>query len=357
MKKIFFDDTTLRDGEQTPGVLFKIEDKIAIAKSLDKLGVDEIEAGFPASGKYAMKSFEAIVNLNLKARIIAFNRCLKEDVEKSISAGAKAIEISLPVSDNHINKKLNKDRNWIIEKLKVVLSYAKESGLYVSVGGEDASRADPKFLIEYFKTAEKYGADRIRFCDTVGILDPFSTFDKIKNLKKRIKLPIEFHGHNDFGMATANAYAAVKAGATYLNTTILGLGERAGNTPLEEIALYLIFSRDKEISINTEVIKETAELVSNISGFCITKNKPLIGENVFTHESGMHVDGILKDPSLYEPFNPELINRKRKITMGPTSGRANMLFFMMQNGKKISKNNIDFNTLENIKYQKLANIS
>ena len=356
MKKIFFDDTTLRDGEQTPGVILKIKDKLEIAKALEVLGVDEIEAGFPASGNYAMKSFEAVMNLNLKPRIIAFNRCMIEDVSKSISAGANSVELSLPVSDSHISKKLNKDRIWVIETLKKVLAYCKDKGLYVSVGAEDSSRSDIKFLIEYFKTAEKYGADRVRFCDTVGILDPFSTFEMIKKIKEYLLIPIEFHGHNDLGMATANAFAAVKAGAEYLNTTILGLGERAGNTAIEEISMALFLYKEKYISIDVSLLKYICELVSKITNFYINKNKPIFGENVFTHESGMHVDGVLKDPNLYEPFDPLIINKERRITMGPTSGRANLVHFLEQKGKKITKKQIEWDSFEKIKFGEVKNL-
>ncbi|MBZ4642854.1 MAG: homocitrate synthase NifV [Deferribacteres bacterium] len=350
MRKVFFDDTTLRDGEQTPGVIFRIKDKLKIVSVLEKLNVDEIEAGFPASGSYAMKSFEAIMNLNPQARIIAFNRCKIEDIEKSLSAGAKAVEISLPVSDIHIQKKLNKDRNWIIENLKRVITYCKEKDLYVSVGGEDSSRAEPSFLIRYFKTAQEYGADRVRFCDTVGILNPFNTFLMVSKIKKHLKIPVEFHGHNDLGMVTANTFAAVEAGADYVNTTILGLGERAGNCPLEELAMILFLTKKYHIDLILEHIIEVCNIVSEISGFKIEKNKPIVGENTFCHESGMHVDGILKNPQLYEPFDPEILKRERKITFGPTSGRANLIYLLGKSGVNFSKKDLPFSVVEKLKY-------
>lgn len=196
----------------------------------------------------------------------------------------------------------------------------------------------------------------MRFCDTVGILDPFSTFEMIKKIKEYLLIPIEFHGHNDLGMATANAFAAVKAGAEYLNTTILGLGERAGNTAIEEISAALFLYKEKYISIDTNLLKYICELVSKITNFYINKNKPIFWENVFTHESGMHVDGILKDPNLYEPFNPMIINKERRITMGPTSGRANLVHFLDQKGKKITKKQIDWDSFEKTKFGEMKNL-
>lgn len=346
MSKVVIDDTTLRDGEQTPGVIFTTKDKISIAKLLDEMGVGEIEAGFPASGEYAMRQFEAISALNLNARLIAWNRALISDIEKSISAGAKCVEISLPVSDIQMNTKIKKSKKWVIEQLKKVVTYCKEKGLYLSVGGEDSSRAEPGFLIEYIRTAEKYGADRFRFCDTVGVLNPFTTYNLIKELKSETSLPFEIHAHNDLGMATANALASVKAGVTHINTTLLGLGERAGNTPLEEIYFALKISEGIDLKIDTVKMRKLAMLISKITKFKINKNKPIFGENIFTHESGIHVDGVLKNSSNYEPFSPELIGVKRKFTFGPTSGKAAL--------KQVLKNKdltteIDDNILNKIK--------
>ncbi|MDY6821051.1 MAG: homoaconitate hydratase [Deferribacterota bacterium] len=325
---IYLDDTTLRDGEQTPGISFNREEKLKIVKYLSALGIDEIEAGIPASGIKEIDDFRAILELDLGPRIIAWNRGLIKDIEKSILAGAKSVEISFPVSDIQIKYKLSKDKKWIIEQLKRVLSYAKEKGIkYISVGGEDSSRADITFLREFILTAKKYNANRFRFCDTLGILDPFKTFEIIKQLIDYTDFDIEFHGHNDFGLATANAIAAYKAGAKYINTTIMGLGERAGNTPLEEIAMYLYYieKNDKiinRLSNNILLLKEMLYYVSKITRKPIHPQKPIFGDFMFTYESGIHANGVIKNSLNYEYINPEEFNMKRQIVIGKNSGRS-----------------------------------
>jgi homocitrate synthase NifV len=346
MGRIYIDDTTLRDGEQTPGLFITKRDKINIAKNLDKLGVDEIEAGFPASGKMAKESFAALCELNLKARLLAWNRAKIEDIKSSLEAGASNVEISLPVSDIQIKNKLNKDKKWILDELKRVLDFCKDKRLYVSVGGEDSSRADMSFLLQFVMVAEKCGADRFRFCDTVGVLDPFTAFDKVKLLKENTTLPIEIHFHNDLGMATANSLAAVKAGAEYVNTTFMGIGERAGNASLEEIVILLNMSVAYETGCHIPLISNISQDIAKILKLKIPFNKPIIGRNVFSHESGMHVDGVLKAPENYEPFPPDAIGRKRSITFGYSSGRAALVYLLKKWGINIEKEVLNTNLLE-----------
>jgi homocitrate synthase NifV len=326
--EILIDDTTLRDGEQTPGVSFNRAEKVKIAKMLANLGVDEIEAGIPAMGVLEKDDFRAILELDLNARIIAWNRGLISDINKSLETGAKSLEISLPVSDIQINYKLNKDRKWVLEQLKKVLDYAKNKDIqYISVGGEDASRADIEFLKSFILIAKAYGADRFRYCDTLGILDPFQTYDIIKSLIKDTHFDIEFHGHNDFGLATANTIAASKAGAKFVNTTVLGLGERAGNASLEEFIMYLIYIKQEPCSIEKYkdklcLVKDLACFVSRASRRPIEPYRPIVGDYMFTHESGIHGDGIIKDVNNYEIINPEYLNMKRQVVMGKHSGKS-----------------------------------
>jgi Isopropylmalate/homocitrate/citramalate synthases len=227
--EIIIDDTTLRDGEQTAGVAFSLAEKIAIARLLDDMGVQELECGIPAMGADEQRAVKALVDLGLNARLLTWNRALVEDIRASLACGVGAVDISLSVSDLHIRHKLRKSRSWVREQLKVALGFAKQHDLYVSVGGEDASRADLDFLVDLMELARSLGADRFRFCDTLGLLDPFSTYEKIRYLAERVELDIEVHTHNDLGMATANAIAGVRAGARFVNTTVNGLGERAGN--------------------------------------------------------------------------------------------------------------------------------
>jgi len=329
---MIIDDTTLRDGEQTPGVAFSRREKLTIVKHLDAIGIQEIEAGIPVMGKAESRMFESILELGLNARIIAWNRALIGDVQASIAAGARSIEISLPMSDVQIHTKLNKTRQWILDQVKSVLDFCANHDLYISVGGEDASRADFDFLAEYVKTIEAHGADRFRFCDTVGILDPFKTYDLTKKIREITKMDVEVHTHNDFGMATANAMAAVKAGATHVNTTVMGLGERAGNAPLEEIIMASRHVYGMEDAFDTKNMRSLSEYVAKAAGRNLDPQKPVIGEFMFTHESGIHTDGVLKNPKNYEPFDPAELNMKRNLVFGNQSGLAVLKHILEQEG-------------------------
>lgn len=237
--EVYIVDTTLRDGEQAPGVAFSLQEKVIIARLLDRAGVCEIEAGIPAMGEVEQEAVRAIVKLGLKSRVTTWNRLLLADIRASLACGVENLHISAPVSETQIRYKLARTRQWVLDCLKAALCYATAYGCRVTVGAEDASRADYAFLLEFALLAQEMGAVRLRYCDTVGILDPFSTFDTISRLKNDLALEVEFHGHNDFGMATANTLAALRAGARYVDTTVGGLGERAGNTCLEELAAAL----------------------------------------------------------------------------------------------------------------------
>lgn len=259
-------DTTLRDGEQAAGVVFGIEDKILIARWLDAIGVDFIEAGIPAMGEIEQRSLKKLAEINLKAKLITWNRARKCDILQSIQCGFKLIHISVPASDIQIRYKLQKDRHWVLGQLREVLSFARQQGCQFSVGAEDASRADLFFLTQLAQEAEKLGATRLRVADTVGILDPFRTFEMIHFLRRKVSIPIEFHGHNDFGLATANALAAYKAGALWINTTAGGLGERAGNTSLGQFLRVLV-------EINKEHLEIDWQTVDHLENYVIEKAK------------------------------------------------------------------------------------
>ncbi|MCL0063156.1 homocitrate synthase [Peptococcaceae bacterium] len=323
-RKIYVVDTTLRDGEQTAGVVFANREKIRIAKFLDELGVDQIEAGIPVMGGYEKEAIKEICSLGLKASIMGWNRPIIKDIEASLECGVDAVAISISTSDIHIKHKLKKSREWVIENMVKAVEFAKKHGLYVSANAEDASRSDMDFLIEYAKAVKEAGADRLRYCDTVGILEPFTTYENIKKLREAVDIEIEMHTHDDFGMATANALAGIKAGANYVGVTVLGLGERAGNAPLEEVVMALKHIYGIDLNFKTDMFVEIAEYVSRASGRELPTWKAIVGSNMFAHESGIHADGALKNPRTYEAFQPEEVGLERQIVIGKHSGTASL---------------------------------
>ena len=325
LPSVVIDDTTLRDGEQTAGVVFTLEEKKIIARTLDEMGVHELECGIPAMGREEQDAVRALVEMGLKARLITWNRALVSDLKASLACGVQAVDISLCVSDIHIEHKLRKDRNWVREQLKTALGFAKKHDLYVSVGGEDSSRADVDFLLELMEIARDMGADRFRFCDTLGLLDPFTTFDMVRYLVERSTLPIEVHTHNDLGMATANAIAGIKAGARFVNTTVNGLGERAGNAALEEVVMALKHACGIDCAIDSSRFVEVSRYVGQASCRPVPEWKAIVGEKVFSHESGLHVDGVLKNPRNYEAFDPQEVGLSRYLVLGKHSGSQALL--------------------------------
>jgi homocitrate synthase NifV len=322
-KKVTIVDTTLRDGEQTAGVVFANEEKIVIAEMLSDLGVDQLEVGIPTMGGDEKKAIKEIVKRNLKSSIMAWNRAVVSDIEQSIDCGVDAVAISISVSDIHIQHKLKTSREWVLESMVKSVEFAKKNGLYVSVNGEDASRADKDFLVEFINAAKQAGANRFRYCDTVGIMEPFKIRDDIKYIYDKTQFDIEMHTHDDFGMATANAVAGIKGGATHVGVTVNGLGERAGNAALEEVimSLMLVYGYQGE-GINTQMFREVSEYVSRASGRELPIWKAIVGTNMFAHESGIHADGAIKDPKNYEAFDPAIVGLERQIVIGKHSGRA-----------------------------------
>jgi homocitrate synthase NifV len=323
---IFIDDTTLRDGEQTAGVVFTNDEKIEIARMLDSIGVHELEVGIPAMGGAEMEAIKAIVSSGLRARVITWNRPVIADIESSLKCGTNAVALSISVSDIHIQHKLRQTRKWVLEHVSKATKYAKSHDLYVSVNAEDASRADPGFLTGFALNALDAGADRMRFCDTVGVLDPFRTYDAVRRLVDEVGLDIEMHTHNDFGMATANAIAGIKAGAKFVNTTVNGLGERAGNACLAEVVMALKHIEGIDLSIDTTRLRAISQYVADASQRPLPVSKAIIGDNIFAHESGIHADGVLKNPRTYEAFSPDEVGGERQILVGKHSGSHTIHF-------------------------------
>jgi homocitrate synthase NifV len=332
-------DTTLRDGEQTPGVVFSLDDKIAIARSLADAGLQELEIGTPAMGEDEISAIQAVTRLMLPCRLTVWCRAIAQDIDQAIRTGAEAIHISLPVSAIQLHA-MKKSRTWVLRGIEKMVAYARPHFNYVSIGAQDASRADPAFLARCAKAAQRAGADRLRLADTVGVWNPFQTHSIISDLRQSVpNLAIGFHGHNDLGMATANSVAAAVAGAASVDVTVNGLGERAGNAALEEVVMGLRVSTHKTCGINARRLYGLSTLVAQASGRPIPANKPITGANVFCHESGIHVCALLADHRTYEPFQPEEVGRsERQMVVGKHSGSAAIRHLLADQGIDINQN-------------------
>ncbi|MCK5567846.1 MAG: homocitrate synthase [Actinomycetia bacterium] len=336
-KDIKIDDTTLRDGEQTAGVVFANDEKIHIAKMLDKVGVHQIESGIPAMGGDEKDAIKKIAGLDLNCSVLAWNRPVKSDIEASVECGVDAVALSISSSDIHIEHKLRKSREWVLETMKSGVDFAKSHNLYVSVNAEDASRSDMEFLLQFARTARDAGADRLRYCDTLGILDPFETFLRVKNIIDIIGIDMEMHTHNDFGMAIANAIAGIKAGATYVNTTINGLGERAGNAAFEEFVMALKYVEGVDMGFNTTLFRNLSEYVARASNRLLPTWKPIVGGNLFVHEIESKVSGIMANPLTYELFKETDVGLKREYVLGKYSGVNATMHKLETLGYKMSR--------------------
>ncbi len=317
---IVVNDTTLRDGEQTAGVAFTAEERIAIARALSQAGVPEMEIGIPVMGPEERENIQAIARLGLPSELMVWGRMHEADLDAAAGCGAHIVNLSIPVSDIQIRHKLGRDRDWVLRTITHFVNRALDLDLEVCVGGEDASRADADFLLRVLETAELAGARRFRFADTLGLLDPFATFKRISRLREASDLELEMHAHNDLGLATANTLAAVLAGATHINTTVNGLGERAGNAALEESVAAMHHLYNIETGIDSRRFPEISRLVSIASGRHVPVNKSIVGDAVFTHESGIHVDGLIKNPLNYQGLAPEEVGRTHKLVLGKHSG-------------------------------------
>ncbi|HKO64160.1 MAG TPA: 2-isopropylmalate synthase [Candidatus Nitrosocosmicus sp.] len=320
IKKIRIFDTTLRDGEQTPGVTVSPDQKVEIAMKLDELGVDTIEAGFPVVSPGEVEAIKRIIKQGLKAEICGLARTTQNDIDVALKSDLKYIHTFIATSDIHLQYKLKMTREQVLEKAIFAVEYAKKHGLVVEFSAEDATRSDVQFLNKIFKSVALAGADRIDIPDTVGYSTPQYMSKLVSVVAEVTGLPVSVHCHNDFGLAVANSIAGFQAGATCAHVTINGLGERAGNAALEELVMACQCLFKIPHNILTEQLYDVSKFVSSAMGIIVQPNKAIIGENAFGHESGIHTHGIINNPLTYEPISPELVGRKRWMQAGKHAG-------------------------------------
>ena len=320
-ERVYIFDTTLRDGEQMPGVTYTIDDKILIARQLDELGVPRIEAGFPITSPGEVESVKKIAALGLEAQVVALARPLKEDIDRALNCDVPYIHVFISTSDLHIETMMKTTREEVLRQAVEGVEYAKDHGVFVEFSPQDATRTDMGYLIEICNAAEEAGAEMLNIPDTVGVMTPRMTFEFFRELKEATHVSLSAHAHNDLGQATANTLASIEAGAEQAHVCVNGLGERAGNTSLEEVVIGLIAQYGVETGINTRKIAETSSLVERLSGIYMPPNTPIIGDNAFSHEAGIHVHGVLSHSGNYEILSPEFVGKKSRIVAGKHAGR------------------------------------
>ena len=336
-------DTTLRDGEQSPGVALSPENKLNIAKKLDELGVDAIETGFPVISEGEQKAIKMITQANLSAELCGLARTNQQDIDAVVDCGLKYVHTFIATSDIHLQYKLHLSQDQALAKAVESVEYAKSRGLQVEFSAEDATRTDRGFLKKIFTAVTKAGADRIDIPDTVGYSTPQYIAEITKDAIEATKLPISMHCHNDFGLAVANAISGIQAGAQCAHVTINGIGERAGNASLEELVMALQclkFDQSWETGIKTELLYETSKYVSKLAGMPVQPNKAIIGENAFGHESGIHTHGVLSNPLTYEPISPEIVGRNRWLQVGKHAGAHGIYAMLDDYGVQPDKNQL-----------------
>jgi 2-isopropylmalate synthase len=313
-------DTTLRDGEQTPGVSLTADDKIEIAQQLSKLGVDVIEAGFPSSSDGERKVVKQIAKAGLEPEICALSRATKSDIDAALDCEVDLIHVFIPTSPVQMKYAVNLTPEKVLASAVESVEYVKKHGVKCEFSPMDATRSELPYLKQVCQAVEKAGMDSLNVPDTVGVMIPKTTMELIKELKTVVKVPISTHCHDDFGLAVANSLAAVEAGADQVHVAVNGLGERAGNASLEEVAMALQVLYNYKTGVNSKLIYSTSRLVVSLTGIGVQPNKAIVGENAFAHESGIHTRGVTEKPLTFEPIDPALVGRTRKLVAGKLAG-------------------------------------
>lgn len=331
-------DTTLRDGEQAPGVVFTTKERIQIAQALARVGIDEIEAGIPAMGEAACKDIKLLSRQNLPCILSSWCRADINDLTLAARCNTPGVHISFPTS-SLLLKTFDKNESWVLEQLNSLVRFSKQYFDWVSVGAQDATRTSSAFLKQFAALSYYAGAQRLRLADTVGMISPVTVMELVRDISDQVpSLGLEFHGHNDLGMATANAVTAVDAGANALSVTVNGLGERAGNAPLEEVVMALFEVGGYKKELRTTALSDLCRLVAKASGRKINRSKPIVGSGIFSHESGIHCSGLLKDKSAYQLFDPRQVGKRNcEYVIGYHSGSAAIEHVLGQQGIRISK--------------------
>jgi isopropylmalate/homocitrate/citramalate synthase len=340
-EKIVFWDETLRDGEQTPGVAFSPEEKLTIATLLDEMGVPLMDVGIPVVSQEEARGVKLIAEAGLDASIMAAARAVRKDVEACVDAGVDEIALFIACSDLHLKYKLNMTREQVKEAAVRETEYAKDHGLKVSFVTEDTFRADLDYVAELYGAAIQAGAARAVICDTVGVMTPVGIHWFFEQVRHRLpKIQLSFHGHNDFGLAVANSLAAVEAGVEVPHTCVNGLGERSGNASFEELVMALEALCGYKTGIDVSRMYELSRLVEKLSGIPVGVNKPVVGYNAFSHESGIHADGVIKHTATYEPIQPERIGRRRQFIYGKHTGSTSVAEKLKGNGVEATKEQV-----------------
>lgn len=334
---IILEDTTLRDGEQAPGVAFSKSQKLQLLDCLIEAGVKWVEPGIPAMGGEELEALREMLDRRDEVMLVAWNRGVKDDIKHTVDMGFNAVHIGLPTSINHLAGSLGKDRVWLLKKVTDLIKYSKDRGVFVSVSAEDVGRTELSFLQEYAVAVTEAGADRLRLSDTIGMLGPEEYGRRVEAIARVTKIDLQCHCHNDFGLGVANTLAGLRAGARYFHVCVNAMGERAGMPDLMQVSMALKHIYGRDTGLNSQKFKQLAEYVASASRHPLLAWQPIVGDNVFAHESGIHVNGMLKDPTTFEPISPDEVGQTRRYVIGKHSGRALLKFVLEERGVEVDE--------------------